>query len=275
MSADAAPGFALGDRLRRVGAILLRHGYLARSSWIRVFDLMYWPLLQMIIWGFINTFLATQSSWVLRAGGLFIGVVLLWDILVRGQFGMTLSLLEEMWSRNFANIFVAPLRPAEYAIALMGLSVIRSLIGVLPAAFLAIPLFAYSIFEIGLPLVAFYAVLMMTGWAVGLLMSAMLIRFGLAAESFAWASIFVLAPICGVYYPVAVLPEWLQVISWTLPPTHVFEGMRAVVIDGVFRADLMVSAILLNLAYLAASLLTFLWAFRRARERGQLLATGE
>jgi ABC-2 type transport system permease protein len=157
----------------------------------------------------------------------------------------------------------------------MGLSVIRSLIGVLPAAFLAIPLFAYSIFEIGLPLVAFYAVLMMTGWAVGLLMSAMLIRFGLAAESFAWASIFVLAPICGVYYPVAVLPEWLQVISWTLPPTHVFEGMRAVVIDGVFRADLMVSAILLNLAYLAASLLTFLWAFRRARERGQLLATGE
>lgn len=275
MTAQVAPGFALGDRLRRVGAILLRHGYLARSSWIRVFDLMYWPLLQMIVWGFINTFLATQSSWVLRAGGLFIGVVLLWDILVRGQFGMTLSLLEEMWSRNFANLFVAPLRPAEYAVALMVLSVIRSLIGVLPAAFLAIPLFAYSIFEIGLPLVAFYAVLMMTGWAVGLLMSAMLIRFGLAAESFAWASIFVLAPICGVYYPVATLPTWLQAVAWALPPTHVFEGMRAVVIDGVFRADLMVSAVALNLAYLAASLLAFLWAFRRARVRGQLLSTGE
>lgn len=275
MTAHAAPGFTLGDRMRRIGAILLRHGYLARSSWIRVFDLMYWPLLQMIIWGFINTFLATQSSWVLRAGGLFIGVVLLWDILVRGQFGMTLSLLEEMWSRNFANLFVAPLRPAEYAVALMGLSVVRSLIGVLPAAFLAIPLFAYSIFEIGLPLVAFYTVLMMTGWAVGLLMSAMLIRFGLAAESFAWASIFVLAPICGVYYPVATLPTWLQAIAWALPPTHVFEGMRAVVIDGVFRADLMLSAIALNIAYLAGSLLTFLWAFRRARERGQLLATGE
>jgi ABC-2 type transport system permease protein len=236
---------------------------------------MYWPLLQMIIWGFINTFLATQSSWVLRAGGLLIGVVLLWDVLVRGQFGMTLSLLEEMWSRNFANLFVAPLRPAEYAVALMGLSVIRSLIGVLPAALLAIPLFAYSIFEIGLPLVAFYAVLTMTGWAVGLLMSAMLIRFGLAAESFAWASIFILAPICGVYYPVATLPEWLQAISWTLPPTHVFEGMRAVVIDHVFRADLMVSAFGLNLVYLGASLLIFLWAFRRARERGQLLTTGE
>ncbi len=275
MTAQAVSGFGFGDRLRRIGAILLRHAYLARSSWIRVFDLMYWPLLQMIIWGFINTFLATQSSWVLRAGGLFIGAVLLWDVLVRGQFGMTLSLLEEMWSRNFANLFVAPLRPVEYALALMSLSVVRSLVGVLPAAFIAIPLFAYSIFDLGLPLVAFYAILMMTGWAVGLLMCAMLIRFGLAAESFAWASIFLLAPICGVYYPVTTLPEWLQVIAWALPPTHVFEGMRALVIDGVFRGDLMVSAIAINLVYIAGSLAVFLFAFERARERGQLLQTGE
>ncbi len=275
MTGTAASGFVPGDSARRVGAVLLRHAYLARSSWIRVFDLMYWPLLQMIIWGFINTFLATQSSWVLRAGGLLIGAVLLWDVLVRGQFGMTLSLLEEMWSRNFANLFVAPLRPIEYAVALMSLSVIRSLIGVVPAALLAIPLFAYSIFDLGLPLVAFYAVLTMTGWAAGLLMCAMLIRFGLAAESFAWASIFLLAPICGVYYPVATLPGWLQSVAWALPPTHVFEGMRALVIDGVFRADLMVSGIALNLVYVAGAIAVFLFGFRRARERGQLLQTGE
>lgn len=270
-----SPGFSLGDRARRVGSILLRHGYLARSSWIRVFDLMYWPLLQMVIWGFINTFLATQSSWVLRAGGLLIGAVLLWDVLVRGQFGMTLSLLEEMWSRNFANMFVAPLRPIEYALALMCLSVIRSLVGVVPAALLAIPLFTYSIFEMGLPLVAFYTVLVMTGWAAGLLMCAMLIRFGLAAESFAWASIFILAPICGVYYPVATLPGWLQTVAWALPPTHVFEGMRALIIDGVFRGDLMASAIAINILYIAGAIAVFLFAFERARERGQLLQTGE
>ena len=273
--AVAPPGFAVGDRVRRVWAVLLRNLYLMRSSWIRVFDLMYWPLLQMIIWGFINTFLANQSSWVLRAGGLLIGAVLLWDILVRGQFGMTLSLLEEMWSRNFANLFVAPLRPVEYGVALMGLSVIRSLIGVVPSALLAIPLFHYSIFELGLPLVAFYAVLMMTGWAAGLLVCSMLIRFGLAAESFAWASIFVLAPICGVYYPVATLPAWLQPVSWALPPTHVFEGMRAMMIEHVFRTDLLVSALLLNVLYIAVALATFLLAFRKARQRGQLMQTGE
>jgi ABC-2 type transport system permease protein len=273
--AIAAPGFRTRDRLRRIGAILLRHLYLMRSSWLRLFDLAYWPVMQMIIWGFINTFLATQSSWVLRAGGLFIGVVLLWDVLVRGQFGLTLSLLEEMWSRNFANLFVTPLRPLEYAIALMCMSVVRSLIGVIPAALLAIPLFAYSIFDIGLPLVAFYTVLVMSGWAAGLFIGAALIRFGLSAESFAWASIFVLAPICGVYYPVSILPSWLQPISWALPPTHVFEGMRSVVIDHEFRVDLLLSAVALNLVYIVAAIATFLWAFRVARRRGQLLQTGE
>jgi ABC-2 type transport system permease protein len=271
----APPGFAPSDRLRRMGAMLLRNLYLMRSSWIRIFDLMYWPLLQMVIWGFINTFLAAQSSWVLRAGGLLIGAVLLWDVLVRGQFGMTLSLLEEMWSRNFANLFVAPLRPFEYGVALMGLSIIRSLIGVVPSALLAIPLFHYSIFDIGLPLVVFYAVLMMTGWAVGLLMCAMLIRFGLAAESFAWASIFVLAPICGVYYPISTLPTWLQPISWALPPTYVFEGMRSIMLDHSFRTDLLLGALMLNVVYIALALTAFLIAFYKARERGQLLQTGE
>jgi ABC-2 type transport system permease protein len=283
MSATAAaarPSASHADCLRRIGAMMLRHVYLMHSSWLRVFDLMYWPLLQMVMWGFINTFLAAQSSWVLRAGGLLIGAVLLWDILVRGQFGMTLSLLEELWSRNFANLFVAPLRPVEYGISLMGLSVIRSLISVLPSALLAIPLFHYSIFAMGLPLLAFYAVLMMTGWAAGLLICSMLIcsmliRFGLAAESFAWASVFLLAPICGVYYPVATLPAWLQHVAWLLPPTYVFEGMRSVMLAHVFRADLIIQAVALNIVYIAVGLVAFLLAFRQARERGQLLQTGE
>ena len=98
--------------VRRIAALLLRHSYLMRSSPTRLFDLMYWPLLQMVVWGFITVFLARHSSWVIQAGGVLIGAVLLWDVLVRGQFGMTLSLLEEMWSRNLANLMMTPLRPA-------------------------------------------------------------------------------------------------------------------------------------------------------------------
>ena len=261
--------------IRRIGALLLRHAYLMRSSPTRLFDLMYWPLLQMVVWGFITVFLARHSSWMVQAGGVLIGAVLLWDVLVRGQFGMTLSLLEEMWSRNLANLFVSPLRPFEFAISLMILSMLRSLFGVVPAALLAIPLFAYSIFDLGLALVAFWAVLTMFGWGVGLMISAALIRFGLAAESYAWASIFVLAPISGVYYPIDTLPHWFRPISWSLPSTHVFEGMRALMIDHVYRWDLLGAALALNVVYLAIGIGLFLFAFQRARERGQLLHAGE
>jgi len=261
--------------IRRIGALLLRHAYLMRSSPTRLFDLMYWPLLQMVVWGFITVFLARHSSWMVQAGGVLIGAVLLWDVLVRGQFGMTLSLLEEMWSRNLANLFVSPLRTIEFALSLMILSMLRSLFGVVPAALLAIPLFAYSIFDLGPALVAFWAVLTMFGWGVGLVISAALIRFGLAAESYAWASIFVLAPVSGVYYPIDTLPAWLRPISWALPSTHVFEGMRAVMIDHVFRWGLLGSALALNVIYLALGIGLFLLAFRSARQRGALLHAGE
>ncbi|HEX6978463.1 MAG TPA: ABC transporter permease [Alphaproteobacteria bacterium] len=261
--------------LRRIGAMLLRHYYLMRSSPTRIFDLMYWPLLQMIVWGFITVFFVRHSSWLVQASGVLIGAVLLWDVLVRSQFGMTLSLLEEMWSRNLANLFVSPLRPAEFAGALMVLSMFRSLLGVVPAALLAIPLFAYSIFDLGLPLIAFWAILLMFGWGVGLVIAAALTRFGLAAESYAWASIFILAPISGVYYPVDVLPGWLRAVSWAMPSTYVFEGMRAVMIDHVFRWNLVGPALVLNVVYLALGIMLFLAAFRSARERGQLLHAGE
>lgn len=266
---------AIGGALRRISAVLLRHLYLWRGSWTRLFDLLYWPVLQVTIWGFMTQFLAGKSSWVAQAGGVFIGAVLLWDVLVRGQFGMTLSLLEEMWSRNFANLFVSPLRPAEFAAALMALSIIRSLIGVVPAALLAIPLFGYSIFTLGLPLLAFWILLMIFGWAIGLVLCGLLVRFGLAAESYAWASIFVLAPFSGVYYPIETLPGWLLPVAWALPTTHVFEGMRAVMIQGVFRLDLMAWALALDLVFIALGFAAFLWAFRRARERGSFMHTGE
>jgi ABC-2 type transport system permease protein len=261
--------------LPRLLGLMLRHLYLLRSSWTRVFDLVYWPLLQMVIWGFITVFLASNSSWVVQAGGLLIGAALLWDVLVRGQFGMTLSLLEEMWSRNLANLFVSPLRPLEFAVGLMVMSVLRSMVGVLPAMALAIPLFSYSIFDIGVALVGFWTVLVMFSWAVGLIIAAGLLRFGLAAESYAWASIFILSPITGVYYPITTLPAWLRPVSWALPPTHVFEGLRAVVLEHTWRGDLFAAAIALNLVYLALGCGLFLLAFGYARKEGRIFHSGE
>lgn len=260
---------------RRVYAMVLRHVYLLRGSWPRLLEMAYWPVVQMLMWGFITQFFLTHSSWVAQASGVLLGAVLLWDVLFRGNLGLSLSFLEEMWSRNLGHLSVSPLRPVELVVALVAMSLLRTVIGVLPAALLAIPLYNYSIFDMGLPLLAFFLNLLMTGWAVGLAVSALVLRLGLGAESLAWVLIFALAPLSGIYYPIAILPEWLQPLAWALPPAHVFEGMRAVLFDGVFRWDLFVGALALNVLYVAAAAALFLYVFRVARERGLLLNMGE
>jgi ABC-2 type transport system permease protein len=267
----AHAGFSPG----RVGAMLLRYLYLLRSSWPRTLELVYWPAIQMVLWGFTSQFLMTNSSYVARAGGVLLAAVMLWDVMFRGQLGVSMSCLEELWSRNLGHLFVSPLRPYEWIIALLTMSLVRVAIGVLPAALLAIPLYHYSIFTLGLPLLAFFVLLLLMGWGVGLVIDALLLRHGLGAESLAWLAVFLLAPASAVYYPLSVLPEWLQYFAFLLPSAHVFEGMRAVMFEGVFRLDHFLAAAALDAVYMVLGAVIFLYAFRQARHRGALLQMGE
>jgi ABC-2 type transport system permease protein len=155
------------------------------------------------------------------------------------------------------------------------ISTIRTLIGVGGAALLAIPLFGFSIFGLGMPLVAFFANLLVMGWSIGLVVSGLVLRYGLGAESLAWVAIFAIAPVSGIYYPVSVLPDWLQSVAWLLPSSHVFEGMRAVMFEQTVRLDLLWQAVLLNGVFLLVGSGVFLRAFRSARERGLLMRVGE
>ena len=269
------PAWSLGASARRIAAMVLRHLYLLRSSWPRIFELMYWPTIQMILWGFITLFLATTSSYIAEAAGVLISAVLLWDVLFRGQLGFSLSFLEEVWSRNLGNLCVSPLKTGEFLTALMVMSLLRTLLGILPAAGLAIVFYEVSVFEMGLALIAFFANLLVMGWAIGMFVAALILRVGQGAENVAWLAIFLIAPISAIYYPVAVLPDWLQFIAWGLPTAAVFEGMRAVLIEGVFSLPLLLRAILLNLLYLGLGAAVFFYSFQVARRRGLLLQIGE
>lgn len=275
MTAYFSNASALVLSVRRVLALVLRHVYLLRGSWPRVLELMYWPTVQMVLWGFITVFLVSHSSWVAQASGVLISAVLLWDALFRSQLGVSLVFMEEMWSRNLGHLFVSPLRPGELVASLVTMSLLRTLIGVGGAALIAIPLFHYSIFSLGLPLLAFFVNLIVIGWAIGLLVSGIVLRYGLGAEGIAWGAIFILQPICGVYYPIETLPTWLQGVAQLLPASHVFEGMRAVLFENRFRADLFWNAVALNVVYLAGGAGAFLAFFKAARTRGQLLQLGE
>ena len=265
----------LSASLGRISAMVLRYAFVMRSSWPRLLELVYWPAMQMVLWGFIAQFLMTNSSWVTQAAGLLIAAVLLWDVLFRGQLGVSLTFFEEMYSRNLGHLFVSPLRPHELVSAMLFVSLVRTLIGVGGAALLAIPLYHYSVFELGLPLVSFFANLLIFAWSVGLLVSALVLRYGLGAENLAWAMIFAIAPVSGVYYPIDILPEWLQGIAAALPSSHVFEGMRAVLIERLFEWDRFWYALGLNAAYLALGVAIFLRTFHSARRHGWLLHIGE
>ncbi|HUC12432.1 MAG TPA: ABC transporter permease [Stellaceae bacterium] len=255
--------------------MLLRYLYLLRSSWPRTVELLYWPTLQMVVWGFMSQFLYVNSNYVFRAFGVLLAAVMLWDVLFRGQLGLSISFLEEMWARNLGHLFVTPLRPYEWVASLLSMSLIRVLIGVVPAALLAIALYHYSIFSLGLPLIAFFAVLLVMGWALGLAICGLILRQGMGAESLAWLAVFTLSPISAVYYPVSILPHWLQHVAWALPSTYVFEGMRELLFHKVFRADYLLTAGALDVMLLALGAWIFFLALRNARERGALLQMGE
>jgi ABC-2 type transport system permease protein len=260
---------------RRIAALVLRYWYLLRSSWARLSELIYWPAVQMLMWGFLQTYLSQQTSTFARAGGVLVGAVLLWDILFRGQLGFSVSFLEEMYARNLGNLMISPLRASEFIVALMIMSLVRLAIGMVPVTLLAIAFFGFNLWGLGLALAAFFANLILTSWAVGIFVSGLVLRQGLGAENMAWTIMFIFLPLTCVYYPVAVLPQWLQVVAWMLPPTYVFEGMRALLISHAFRVDLMLEALALNVVLFAAAVVAFLALLQSAREHGSLMQTGE
>jgi ABC-2 type transport system permease protein len=259
----------------RVRAVLRRHAYLILKSPTRIVSMMYYPTVTMTVWAFLTLYLAPTNSFLRDAPGFFIGAVLLWDVLFRGQLGVSLTFIEEFYARNLGNLFVSPLTLPEYIAAQLAMSMLRALIGVGGACAFAYLLFRFSIFSLGLPLVAFFANLLVFGWAIGLAMSGVILRLGLGAEELAWAAIFVIAPVSGVYYPIAVLPSWLQSIAWAMPSAHVFEGMRGVLLDGTFRWEHFRGAVALNAGYLVVGASVFGWSMRSARNRGTLLQMGE
>ena len=259
----------------RIGAMVLRYVYLIRGSWPRIVELAYWPTMQMVLWGFITQFLIGHSNYIAQAFGILLSGVMLWDVLFRSQMGVSMSFLEEMWSRNLGHLFVSPLRPYEMLVGLMVVSLIRTLIGLIPASLLAMMFFGFSLYSLGIPLIGFFINLIIMGWSIGFMTSGLILRVGLGAESMAWAAIFAIAPICGIYYPITVLPDWLQTVAFFLPASHVFEGMRAILVDGAFRPGLMINAILLNIGYLGIGMAVFLAFFRSARINGVILQVGE
>ena len=233
------------------------------------------PTIQIILWGFISKFFSIHSDYYSNTLGVILTCAILYDILFRSSISFNMLFLEEIWSRNFTNLFIAPLKLKEIIVSLIFTALIRTLIGLVPAIMLTSPLFGVSILKLGLPLLFLFLSLYLFGITLGLFVSSGLIRFGPSFENIAWASLFFLAPLGCIYYPVEILPLSLQVIAKGLPLVHVFEEMRNILINGTVNYFEIFISILISIAYFVFGVIIFYMAYFGARVRGTLINMGE
>ncbi len=259
----------------RIGGLLSRHLYLYQRSVARLLEIFYWPFLDLVVWGFITIYLSEQGNELHGAVTFFLGALILWDVLFRAQQGIALSFLEEMWARNLMNLFASPLTVGEYLTATMVMSILKvTAVGSLMMVF-ALVVYSYDIFAIGITLIPFIFNLLLSGWIIGVLTTSIIMRFGQQAEVLAWGMVFLFQPISCVFYPLEVLPEILQAVAWMVPPAHVFEGMRQVLLSGEFPGMHLMWATGLNGFYLTGMVMWFYHTFNICKERGMLVRVGE
>jgi len=259
----------------RIYALFLRHFYLIKSSFPRILDLIYWPTIQIILWGFISKFFTMHSEYYSNTAGVILSCAILYDFLFRSSISFNMLFLEEIWSRNFTNLFIAPLKVSEIIAGLTVTALIRTLIGVVPAIILATPFFGVTLFKLGPSLILLFLSLYLFGITLGLLVVSGLLKYGPAFENVAWSSLFLLAPLGCIYYPLSILPDWLQILAKGLPLVYIFEEVRSILVNNVVDYRNILSALILNFIYFTSAVLIFYSAFNEARKRGTLVNIGE
>ncbi|MFQ5328505.1 MAG: ABC transporter permease [Thermodesulfobacteriota bacterium] len=261
--------------LHRILSLTMRHLYLYKRSLPRLMEIFYWPFLDLLVWGFVALYLARYKESLPAFISFLIGALILWDILFRSQQGIAISFFEDVWSRNLLNLFMSPLKPSEYLVTLMVVSIVKLLAASTVLVLLAWLIYSFNVFIIGLSLIPLVFNLIIMGWSIGIVTIALIMRFGQETEVLAWGLAFLFQPVSAVFYPVSVLPPFLQSIARFVPSSHVFEGMRAVIAGGLFPLHHLLWAAGLNCLYLTGAIFFFAWNFRVVKEKGLLAKTGE
>lgn len=265
----------IAGSMRRVSAVLLRHLYLYPKSPSRLMEIFYWPVLDLLVWGFLAVYLSQNPGALSHWGAFLLGAMILWDVLFRAQQAVCLSFLEEIWSRNLLNLFASPLSAQEFLAATMILSLVKFGLAAVVTVSLAWLLYSFNLFQMGLWLIPLFFNLIVMGWAIGIVTTAIILRYGERAEVLAWGLGLLIQPFGAVFYPVSVLPEPLRLVAYTLPCTYVFEGMRSVISSKTMSLSNLAAPFALNAVYLAAAWAFFEFMYRQAQQRGLLTKLGE
>ena len=257
--------------LTRINGLVLRYLYLYRRSLARAGEIFFWPIMDLLVWGFVSAYINQENKVAL----FLLGSVIFWDVLYRSQQAITLSISEDIWVKNILNVFVSPVSIFELMVATCIMGIIKAVITAIVLGSLAFLLYTFNIVSIGILLLPFLISLLLFGWALGMVTMALILRFGKSAEALVWGVPFLVQPFSAVFYPVEVLPNWLQIVAYAMPSTYVFEGMREVLSNGRWLdLKMLMTAFSLNILYLAAGAIFFGWMFSQVRERGYLTRLG-
>ncbi len=252
----------------RIYAIILRFVYLHKRSMPRIMEIMFWPFMNLLVWGFLSVSIEKMTSSTIVS--YLIGGIIFWDVLYRSQQSVSLSITDEFWARNIINLFISPLKTYELVTAICFVGLIKSVITTTFMAILAFFIFNFSLLNLGWNLLPFYMNLIIFGWALGMFTMGIIFRYGRAAEALIWGVPFLIQPFTGVFYPISILPAWIQPISYSFPSTYIFEGMRNVIQNNQFDVHLLTNAFLLNIVWMIVCGIFFGFMLNQVREKGYL-----
>lgn len=257
-------------KFHRIWATALHYIYTQKRSIPRTMDIFYWPILNVLLWGFLSMYLVRQGEGIPNILGFLLGGLILWQLFSRAQQDISIHFLEDIWNRNLINLFVSPLTNTEYILSFVLMSVVKVILTGIVMGLITLLFYQFNIFSFVWQLLPFIVNLFCFGWIVGLFIMAMIIRWGTDAQILAFSFAFLLQPFSAVFYPVSILPPAAQTISYLLPSTYIFEGMRTILAGGMFPGNMMTMSIVLNVVYLILSILLFKFMFKKVLEKGLL-----
>lgn len=234
-------------------------------------DVAFWPILDVTLWGFLSLYLQKMNFPGVNIVTLLMGAVIFWEFLNQSQRAVSIAFLEEVWERNFLNIFVTPISIAEFLFSTVIVGLVRLFLVAIVMGILAIVFYHFNLLMIGFALIPFVINLLLFGWTLGIFITSIILRYGTSAQVLAFGLIVVIQPFSAVFYPVSALPASVQWISYLIPTTYVFEGMRTVLSGSAVLGMDLILAFSLNIFYLVLTLWFFKTMFKKVKMMGRLL----
>ncbi len=255
-------------KINRIWAMILRYMYYFRHSLDRMSDAFYWPAMDLLLWGLTSAYFRQTSAGSSNIIMIVVSGILLWIIVWRGQYEITVNTLEEIWNKNLINIFSSPIRISEWISSLLIIGIFKAALSLSFASFIAFVLYKTNFFQFGFYIIPFSVMLIMTGWWVGFFLIGLVLRYGTKIQAFAWAGVMIISPFSAIYYPVSILPDWAQKIAAFVPTSYIFEGAREIINKGHLDWNKILISFLLNIIYLIISIIWLRKSFNKVLEKG-------